>query len=333
MTGLQNTLGEDDKKANSKDKWDIIKLIAPLVGSAITGGLGAYLGVYNTLNDYYFKQREAITRTVEVAEKFMPYLIGNVDGAVIPEKNREDAKKTTIIMIASLGENNLAINLARLYPTMESIQYLKTIILQGVAKLSSLDTISKDKTSIENEILEAIDATGEIAKILISPNPSDDHGIPNILQKTHDRIEKILCPRQQANSENSCSNSNFESIDKKIREVQQEIDKIKPEFNKNAKLAIVISSDTSLEAAQFEQRRAESLQKQQADNQFKGDIVIYKRKEWYATIVKNVDQNQQTLENALNFWRDNFRSSSFMVDFKDWCPIPQNNAKGFSECK
>lgn len=258
---------------------------------------GAIGGVFTGLTDYYFRQQELYRKRVETVEKFMPYLIGQLDGKTIP--NTQAAKENTIIVIASLGDEELAINLAKLNPSPASILALRSIALKSIHAdaVSAIGEIGKnEKSDLKKEailslknIIEQLDKSKKKARIL--------------------KIAQI-------------------NLDELNQEPEREYKDRKTSKNRTVTWAILIGSDTDLAGAQYEQKRA----KEQFQNKIgKGEINIYKRNQWYATVVQGIDQDNKV--KTLELWQDKFRPSSLVIDFNDWCRDPSKDKGGYFECK
>jgi hypothetical protein len=78
-----------------------------------TVGIAALSAAVTWWATYNYKEREVKNTELQTAEKFMPYLAG-MQG---DDRQREDARENAILAISSLGNTDLAINLARLHPS------------------------------------------------------------------------------------------------------------------------------------------------------------------------------------------------------------------------
>ena len=300
---------EKNEKKDKKDFWDISKIVVTLLFTTIGGAIG---GTFTGLTNYYFRQQELDIKRVETVEKFMPYLVGEINGQTIP--NAQAAKENTIIVIASLGHEELAINLARLNPSYTSILILKKIILKSMP----LDTHPKNNNAkATDRALEAVDAIGEIAKAKIDLASESTAVLQN--------INKLYLMQS-------------EELASKAMDVLQGVTPFAhnryPEATSIKKWAIVISSDTNLEGAKYEKDQALKKQKSQIDKVLKeGDVNIYKRKEFYATVVEGINESNKV--KTLNFWQKEFRPrpSSFVIDFNDWCKKKSDDKGGYFECE
>jgi hypothetical protein len=87
--------------------------------------------------------------------------------------------------------------------------------------------------------------------------------------------------------------------------------------------AVVVSSDSTLEGAQFEVNRA----KQQGYT----PVMIYKRGPWFATTVGNFP-SRGAAEGALIPLRAKIRDSAFIANLPSWCPNPAEKA-GYYACQ
>lgn len=311
---MNNNKDKNDKK-DKKDFWDISKIVVTLLFTTIGGAIG---GTFTGLTNYYFRQQELDIKRVETVEKFMPYLVGEINGRTIP--NAQAAKDNTIIVIASLGNGNedLAINLARFNPSGASITILSKIVFKLIPLKDSDDANSKanSKDTSEAKALasDAIEAIGEIGK-------SSDSDIVELVRNALQNIEKNYKNRSPELSKKATEASKITSP---------------PILNKSTerqtKWAIVIGSDTNLPGATYEKQQAEELRKNTKDSLLtKGEIKIYKRKQWYATVVEGIDQDNR--DKTLSYWQNGFRPSSFVIDFNDWCKNPSEDKGGYFECE
>ena len=311
---MNNNKEKSDKK-DKKDFWDILKIVVTLLFTTIGGGV---VGGFTALTSYQVRVQEINLKRIETVEKFMPYLIGEINGRTIP--NSQAAKENTIIVIASLGNGNeeLAINLARFNPSEASITILGKIVLKLIPLKDSDDANSKadSKDTSEAKALasDAIEAIGEIGE-----NSNDNiKAATQLLQSIATSYEK-----------------RSPTLSEKATEVIKRINPSTP--NQNLKIpkrwAIVIGSDTNLQGATYEKQQAEELRKNTKDSLLtKGKIKIYKRKQWYATVVEGIDQDNK--DKTLGYWREKFRPSSFLIDFNDWCKKQPKDKEGeCSECE
>lgn len=239
----------------------------------------------------------------------MPYLIGERNGTSIP--NNQAAKENAIIVIASLGNGNeeLAINLARFNPSEASITILGKIVLKLIPLKDSDKANSQanyeDTSEAKALASDAIEAIGEIGK------NSDD----NNLKAATQLLQSIA--------------TNYDKRSPKLSEKATEVlTSISiNQYPANKKLAIVIGSDTNLQGATYEKEQAKKLQKNTEDPLLKKEkINIYKRKQWYATVVEGINESNKV--KTLNFWQKEFRPSSFVIDFNDWCKNPSKDKEG-----
>ncbi len=297
---MNNNKDKNDKK-DKKDFWDILKIVVTLLFTTMGGGM---VGGFTALKSYQVRVQEINLKRIETVEKFMPYLIGEINGRTIP--NAQAAKENTIIVLASLGNGNeeLAINLARFNPSEASITILGKIVLKLVPLKDSNDANSKanSKDTSEAKALasDAIEAIGEIGK------NSDD----NNLKAATQLLQSIATSYEKRSP----------TLSNKAIEVATRINRSTP----NKELAILIGSDTNLLGATYEKQQAEELRKNTKDSLLtKGEIKIYKRKQWYATVVKGIDQDNK--DKTLGYWREKFRPSSLLIDFNDWCKKPSKD--------
>jgi hypothetical protein len=91
---------------------------------------------------------------------------------------------------------------------------------------------------------------------------------------------------------------------------------------KTGSWAIVVGSDTSLDAAKFEVTRAEK--------QGYTPAVVYKRGQWFVTTLGNYPSQDIANSEAIAV-RVKIRSSAFTVNLNSWCPNPAAK-DGYSEC-
>ena len=311
---MNNNEEKSDKK-DKKDFWDISKIVVTLLFTTIGGGM---VGGFTAITNYKLKEQELYIKRVETVEKFMPYLIGERNGQPIP--NAQAAKENAIIVIASLGNGNeeLAINLARFNPSEASITILGKIVLKLIPLKDSDKANSQanyeDTSEAKALASDAIEAIGEIGK------NSDD----NNLKAATQLLQSIATNYDKRSPE----------LSEKATEVLTSISI--NQYPANKKLAIVIGSDTNLQGANYEKQQAEELRKNKKDPLLKkGEINIYKRKQWYATVVDGIDQDNK--DETLNSWQNGFRRSSFMIDFKDWCKNPSEDKEdkegGYFKCE
>lgn len=309
---MNNNEEKNDKK-DKKDFWDISKIVVTLLFTTIGGAIG---GTFTGLTNYYFRQQELDIKRVETVEKFMPYLIGEINGK--PIENPKIATESTIIVIAALGDKELAINLARFNPSEASITILGKIVLKLVPLKDSDDANSKanSKDTSEAKALasDAIEAIGEIGK------NSDD----NNLKAATQLLQSIATSYEKRSPK----------LSEKATEVIKRINQSTPNQNLEiqTRWAIMIGSDTNLQGATYEKQQAKELQKNTKDPLLKKvQINIYKRKQWYATVVEGIEQDNKV--KTLKYWQKEFRPSSLLIDFNDWCKNKSEDKGGYFECK
>lgn len=87
----------------------------------------------------------------------------------------------------------------------------------------------------------------------------------------------------------------------------------------------MIGSDTNLQGATYEKEQAKKLQTKDSLLK-KVKINIYKRKQWYATVVEGIEQDNKV--ETLKYWQKEFRPSSLLIDFNDWCKNPSEDKEG-----
>jgi hypothetical protein len=307
---MNNNEEKSDKK-DKKDFWDISKIVVTLLFTTIGGGM---VGGFTALTSYQVRVQEINLKRIETVEKFMPYLVGEINGQ--PIENSEIAKENAIIVIASLGNGNeeLAINLARFNPSEASITILGKIVLKLIPLKDSDDANSKanskDTSEAQALALDAIEVIGEIGK------NSDD----NNLKAATQLLQSIA--------------TSYEKQSPKLSEKATEVLKSISinQYPANKKLAIVIGSDTNLQGANYEKQQAEELLKNTKYPLLKkGKINIYKRKQWYATVVEGIDQDNK--DKTLESWQTELRPSSFVIDFNDWCKKKSEDKGGYFECE
>ncbi|NCR98122.1 MAG: hypothetical protein EWV58_21170 [Microcystis aeruginosa Ma_MB_F_20061100_S19] len=312
---MNNNKDKNDKE-DKKDFWDISKIVVTLLFTTIGGGM---VGGFTALTSYQVRVQEINLKRIETVEKFMPYLIGEINGRTI--LNAQAAKENTIIVIASLGNGNedLAINLARFNPSGASITILSKIVFKLIPLKDSDDANSKanSKDTSEAKALasDAIEAIGEIGK-------SSDSDIVELVRNALQNIEKNYKNRSPELSKKATEASKITSPPILNQSTERQ-----------TKWAIVIGSDTNLPGATYEKQQAEELRKNTKDSLLtKGEIKIYKRKQWYATVVEGIDQDNR--DKILGYWREKFRPSSFLIDFNDWCKKQPKDKEGeYSECE
>jgi hypothetical protein len=288
---MNNNEEKSDKK-DKKDFWDISKIVVTLLFTTIGGAIG---GTFTGLTNYYFRQQELYIKRVETVEKFMPYLIGEVNGTPIP--NNQSAKENTIIVIAAIGDEELAINLAKLNPSKASILALRSIALKSIHP-------------------DAVSAIGEIGK-----NAQSDLKEDAIL-----KLKNIIDQLDKSSKKADILKMAQTNLKELTKEAEKEYKDPKKSKTTTVTWAIVIGSDTNLAGAQDEQKRAKTK------TFGKGEIIIYERQGWYATVVQGIDQDNKV--KTLNFWQKEFRPSSFMIDFNDWCKNPSEDKEdGYFKCE
>lgn len=309
-----NNNEEKNEKKDKKDFWDIVKIVGTLLFTSVGGFFGGVAGTFTAITDYKLKEQELYIKRVETVERFMPYLVGEINGQ--PIENSEIAKENAIIVIASLGNGNeeLAINLARFNPSEASITILGKIVLKLIPLKDSDDANSKanskDTSEAQALALDAIEVIGEIGK------NSDD----NNLKAATQLLQSIA--------------TSYEKQSPKLSEKATEVLKSISinQYPANKKLAIVIGSDTNLQGANYEKQQAEELLKNTKYPLLKkGKINIYKRKQWYATVVEGIDQDNK--DKTLESWQTELRPSSFVIDFNDWCKKKSEDKGGYFECE
>jgi hypothetical protein len=265
---MNNNKDKNDKK-DKKDFWDISKIVVTLLFTTIGGAIG---GTFTGLTNYYFRQQELDIKRVETVEKFMPYLVGEINGRTI----------------------------------------LKKIILKSMP----LDTHPKNNNAkATDRALEAVEAIGEIAKAKIDLASESTAVLQN--------INKLYAMQS-------------EELASKAMDVLQGVTPFAhnryPEATSIKKWAIVISSDTNLEGAKYEKDQALKKRKSWIDKVLKeGEVNIYKRKEFYATVVEGINESNKV--KTLSYWQNGFRPSSFVIDFNDWCKNPSEDKGGYFECE
>jgi hypothetical protein len=283
---MNNNKDKNDKK-DKKDFWDISKIVVTLLFTTIGGGV---VGGFTALTSYQFRVQEINIKRIETVEKFMPYLVGEVNGK--PITNPEIARENTIIVIASLGHEELAINLAKLNPSKASILALRSIALK----------------SIHPDAVLAIGEIGKNAKSYLKKEASLN--LKNIIDQLDKSKKADILKISQT------------ILDELNKEQEQEYEYLKTSKTTTVTWAIVIGSDTNLAGAQDEQKRAKAQQSQNK-TLVKSEIIIYERQGWYATVVKGIDQDNK--DKTLGYWREKFRPSSFLIDFNDWCKKPSKD--------
>lgn len=157
---------------------------------------------------------------------------------------------------------------------------------------------------------------------LLSSNESEKKVAVGILFTIYPNEAKDILLRANqvlTSSNNDSANQNLKNQNSNLKFIKQ------AEVLNNAVgyWTVVAGSDSDLEAAKFEAKRA-------IEQGYSG-VNIYERGTWFATTIGNFP-NQGDAESANVAIRRNIRDSAFVVNLKSWCPQPKKR-DGYQICQ
>ena len=158
---LLEVLGTDVKKRNkNKDFWDKFSSLSTFLSSVLIAGIGLYFtNTYNerqSQRDLDWKKEQNRIAEIQTVEKFIPHLTGS-----------EESKKVAILTISSLGNTELATQIAQLYGTQGTVSALTSIATKG----------SVEDRRIANKALANIFAKYQSAVVQLSSKGCKASGI------------------------------------------------------------------------------------------------------------------------------------------------------------
>ncbi len=111
---------DSDDAPKKKDFWDKLGAVGPLA-------VGLFISTLGSWATYSYNQRQIRVQQVQTVEGFMEYLLGD-----------EESQRLAIIAISSLGNSQLAVELAGLYKTPGTTSALVAISATGDEEAQAL---------------------------------------------------------------------------------------------------------------------------------------------------------------------------------------------------
>lgn len=161
-----------DKKP-SKDIWDKLQAIAPIISGLLMFGMAGYF-------TWSYNQQQLRLQEIQTIEKFIPHLMSN-----------EKSKKAAILAISSLTNTEFAARFASIFASPGTVSALKSIATTGTttertiateALAKALDNIAS-RYSIENNLAQAEVAGKQALEAKEQALGPDNPEIPNNLDK------------------------------------------------------------------------------------------------------------------------------------------------------
>lgn len=129
------------KPAKSRDLWDKLGTLTPLISGVLISGIGIYFTHSNNVTQHKIQE-------VQTIEKLIPHLTGD-----------EAEKKMAIIAISTLTNPETAAKIAQMFPSKGTVQALRSIADQGTTKEKAV--ARKALASSLKTLGEGMEAHGE----------------------------------------------------------------------------------------------------------------------------------------------------------------------------
>ena len=278
---------ENDRKP--KDPWErissLINLVIILAGS-FSGSYASNL----------YKDRELTINEVKTIESFMPYITGEKGG-----DDRNKTQQNVILVISSLQNPGIAINLATFNPGLGSILALKNIALFSPDKTDRLRAVEAIRL-IGGDNNYAFAARNTLLSITQQTQVPDSQ---DIIQRAQESLEILTASPIPGST--STSQASSTSAPKQSWTIQG-------------------ACDTSFESTYYELDRAKA-------NGIDQPIKIYKRGTWYIAGIGEF-ATQQEAQNYLSTVKQSMNQAAFLVNLDTFCPTSgqKQNEAGYVEC-